>query len=239
MSVRPTIVLVALAVAGAASKLAAQSACPASFLDQGAVAPGAALTCRCAAEQTAVGSVWGSGRYTADSSICRAAVHAGAISAAGGSVTLYAGGRCEKFTGTNRNGVATADWGAYDRTFAFREGVLCSGESPGALPACPGRGVDVEDRPGACGLECSCPAEATGTVWGSDRYTADSSICAAARHAGAVRASGGPVAVFLGGRCESFQGSTRNGVQSSNWGAYDATFGFRYPLPACSPPPPR
>lgn len=239
MRVRPTIVVVALALAGAAPKLAAQSACPTNFLNQGGLAPGAALTCRCAAEETAVGSVWGSGRYTADSSICRAAVHAGAISAAGGSVTLYAGGRCEKFTGTNRNGVATSDWGAYDRTFAFREAVPCSGESPGALPACPGRGVDVEDRPGACGLECSCPAEATGPVWGSDRYTADSSICAAARHAGAVRASGGPVAVFLGDRCESFQGSTRNGVQSSEWGAYDATFGFRYPLPACSPPPPR
>jgi hypothetical protein len=239
MRVRPTVVVLALALAESVPGLVAQSACPQTFQGLGGLAAGASLTCRCDAEQTSVGSVWGSGRYTADSTICRAAVHAGAIPAAGGAVTLHAGGRCERFTGTNRNGIATSDWGGYDRTFAFREGVLCAGESPSARPPCPARGVDVESRAGACGLECSCSAEATGSVWGSDRYTADSSICAAARHAGAVRSSGGSIAVFLGGRCEAFQGSARNGIQSSDWGAYDATFGFRYPLPACSPPPSR
>jgi hypothetical protein len=73
----------------------------------------------------------------------------------------------------------------------------------------------------------------SGSVWGDQLYTADSTVCAAARHAGAVPASGGEVAIFLGGRCEGFKGRTKNGLPSADWGPYDRTFAFEYPLPRC------
>ena len=71
-------------------------------------------------------------------------------------------------------------------------------------------------------------------MWGTDTYTFDSSLCGAARHAGVVQASGGKISVFAGGKCEGMAGSTRNGVSSSNWGPYDNTFAFKWPLPNCA-----
>jgi hypothetical protein len=58
-------------------------------------------------------------------------------------------------------------------------------------------------------------------------------VCAAARHAGVLRPSGGNVLVFTAGACESSKGSSRNDVTSSDWGAFENTFAFSYPLPAC------
>src|ERR671917_1116184 len=48
-------------------------------------------------------------------------------------------------------------------------------------------------------LTCICPAELTGsgTVWGTDAYTADSATCRAALHAGAAGRRGGTVTVRM------------------------------------------
>jgi len=222
--------------AAAVSPLAAQSPCPDNFTGYGQLAAGKSITCTCAAERTGTGSVWGSDRYTADSSVCRAALHAGKIKATGGKVTVYAFGRCEQFTGTTRHGVATADWGGYDHTFAFAKEIRCAGEAPaGGPPACPQNAVGLREQPPASGHQCHCGSAAMhGALWGTDLYTLDSSVCAAARHAGAVPAAGGDVTIFIGGRCGSFEASTRNGVDSGSWGPYDNTFGFAYPLPNCA-----
>lgn len=73
---------------------------------------------------------------------------------------------------------------------------------------------------------CPPPAQSTGAVWGSGPYTLDSSICQAAAHAGVITANGGPVlAVALEG-LDSYDGSLANGVQTSTWGSYDASFMF-------------
>ncbi|MEP6946779.1 MAG: LCCL domain-containing protein [Acidobacteriota bacterium] len=67
-----------------------------------------------------------------------------------------------------------------------------------------------------------CPPNGTAqSVWGSDIYTADSSICTAAVHAGIINLEdGGQVEVeFRPGR--SIYGSTtRNGITSSTYGEY-------------------
>jgi hypothetical protein len=65
------------------------------------------------------GSLWGSGPYTADSSVCKAAIHAGALKPAGGETTVVIRGSQEKFDGSSKNGVTSAGWGKYDRTFEF------------------------------------------------------------------------------------------------------------------------
>ncbi|MCC6812098.1 MAG: hypothetical protein IT381_32045 [Deltaproteobacteria bacterium] len=65
------------------------------------------------------GSLWGSDPYTADSSVCKAAIHAGALKPAGGEATVIIKGGEPKFDGTTKNGVTSASWGKYDRTFTF------------------------------------------------------------------------------------------------------------------------
>jgi hypothetical protein len=49
---------------------------------------GEQVTCICPASGTAASPVWGSGPYTADSAVCTAALHAGATTRRGGTVTL-------------------------------------------------------------------------------------------------------------------------------------------------------
>ena len=64
-----------------------------------------------------VGSVWGADTYTDDSSICWAAVHAGAISRAGGRVVIEMREGQNSYRGTDWNGVVSQDWGAWEGSF--------------------------------------------------------------------------------------------------------------------------
>lgn len=55
-------------------------------------------------------------------------------------------------------------------------------------------------------------------IYGTDLYTDDTEICAAAAHAGAViPAAGGTVTIEIRPGTTSYQGSTRNGVISADW----------------------
>jgi actin-like ATPase involved in cell morphogenesis len=78
-------------------------------------------------------------------------------------------------------------------------------------------GADVGTR-----IAYDCPsAGRAGTVWGSDVYTADSSVCTAAVHAGKTTfANGGSVVIEMQPGGSNFQGSTRNGVTTRAWPQY-------------------
>jgi hypothetical protein len=66
------------------------------------------------------GAVWGTDLYTADSWLCRAARHAGVVGAEGGTITVeFAAGR-PLYVGSQRNGVASNDYGEYSRSLRFR-----------------------------------------------------------------------------------------------------------------------
>ena len=77
-----------------------------------------------------------------------------------------------------------------------------------------------------------CPAnppedQRTGTVWGTDIYTDDSSVCRAAVHAGKITyAAGGSVTFELLGNRSNFVGSTRNGVTSQSYSPQWPAFRF-------------
>jgi hypothetical protein len=74
-----------------------------------------------------------------------------------------------------------------------------------------------------------CPPDGTpGTVWGSDVYTADSSVCTAAVHAGKITLEkGGIVTIeFTAGR-QMYGATTRNGITTYNYGQYPHSFVFR------------
>jgi hypothetical protein len=65
-----------------------------------------------------VHSVWGTELYTGDSSICTAAVHAGAITLdAGGEVTFTMEPGQTRYEGGEANGVTSSSWGPFRTSF--------------------------------------------------------------------------------------------------------------------------
>ena len=72
------------------------------------------------------------------------------------------------------------------------------------------------------------PGGNAGTVWGSDVYTADSSVCTAAVHAGKITLDqGGTVTIeFTAGR-QTYGATTRNGIASLNYGQYPHSYVFK------------
>jgi hypothetical protein len=102
--------------AGDGDRRAAAPACPANA---GGLAVGARLDCGCSAEAAGSGSVWGSGPYTGDSSICRAALHYGAIRPGGGLVRLRVTVGRNGYPASTRNGVDANSWGSYTKSIEF------------------------------------------------------------------------------------------------------------------------
>ena len=183
------------------------------------------LACTCSAEATQRGTVRGMDLYTLNSSVCRAALHAGAISKAGGLVTVIPDVARKTYPGVTRNGVTTYNSDASEGSFRFA-----------ALPAtsdCPDDFRAFADRTER--LACTCSAEATqrGTLRGTDIYTLNSSVCRAALHAGAISKAGGMVTVIPDGARKTYAGVTRNGVTSYNSDPSEGSFRFAA-LPATS-----
>lgn len=80
---------------------------------------GEQFTISCSPDGT-FGALWGTGTYTADSSICTAAVHSGVFSQAdGGSVTIRMAVGEDSYGGSTANGVTSNDYGAYDASFTI------------------------------------------------------------------------------------------------------------------------
>lgn len=73
-----------------------------------------------------------------------------------------------------------------------------------------------------------CPSGCTadsGSAWGTDIYTSDSSVCVAAIHSGALTASeGGLLLVTMSEGLESYTGSTANGVETRDYGTWNESF---------------
>lgn len=185
--------------------------------------PGAALYMRVTG--AASGRLWGTGVYTIDSAPAAAAVHAGLLAAGQTAVvriTLLAGR--PSYEGSARNGVSSASYGSYGASYAIEAA------PPGAAV------VPMITDPGAANrIQGAAPGQtyaiwvtgraASGTIWGSGVYTADSPFAAAAVHAGLL-ADGvaGPVVVrILPGR-DSYEGSARNGVVSAAYGSYGLSY---------------
>jgi hypothetical protein len=74
----------------------------------------------------------------------------------------------------------------------------------------------------------NCPASGRiVTVWGTDIYTDDSSVCSAAVHAGLITArNGGSVTIRIKSGQSSYVGINRNGVNSQDYGNWNGSFIF-------------
>jgi hypothetical protein len=73
-----------------------------------------------------------------------------------------------------------------------------------------------------------CPSQGrVGTVWGTDLYTDDSSICSAAVHFGLITAkNGGRVTIRIQPGASFYNGTTRNGVISKRYNDWPGSFSF-------------
>ncbi len=167
------------------------------------------------------GTIWGTNTYSTDSNICAAAQHAGAITADGGGVLAVAAPGQETYPGTLQNGITSQTWGKLDRSFMFVNPNLVIGaaDSGGACTTL----ASGQDR-----ITCSCAAggSTVGGVWGSGPYTADSNICAAARHAGVIGPDGGTVTALRGPGVPAYHGNLANGVTSSDWESFNSSLIF-------------
>jgi hypothetical protein len=73
-----------------------------------------------------------------------------------------------------------------------------------------------------------CPPDGSaGSVWGTDVYTDDSSVCTAAVHLGLItEASGGRVVIQISDGLDAYEGSTENGITTQSYPAWSGSFTF-------------
>lgn len=174
-------------------------------------------------------SVWGSDIYTSDSSICTAAVHSGLITyQQGGTVTIELRPGRELYGSSERNGVTTSSYGPYQHSFVFKtpntDAVVREAEEQTSVLWNTSAGMVRFEAGKTYKFKCP-PAGKESSVWGTDTYTLDSSICTAAVHAGKLTLeSGGPVTIELRPGESTYKGSTRNGITTNNYGPYGSSF---------------
>jgi hypothetical protein len=166
------------------------------------------------------GDVYGTDVYTDDSLICPAAVHAGLIGFAnGGAVTFIVAPGDSVYRASARHGVSSRAFGSWHGSYRFdRDGG--AGQIDWKTTA---RGLTTAIA-GPLTLICP-PNGGLETVWGTDTYTDDSSICTAAVHAGVINVeAGGAVSLQPVGAVQSYVASSRNGVPSREYGAWPNAF---------------
>jgi beta-lactamase regulating signal transducer with metallopeptidase domain len=196
------------------------------------------------------GAVWGSGTYTDDSRLAAAAVHAGLLRPGEeGTVTVRILPGQASYEGSDRNGVPSQPYGAWEGSYRFEQ-------SPTPAPAplggstsavSPPRGLLVRPDPGTLEKLRDHPGETfhfmvtgavNGPVWGGtdNVYTDDSDLATAAVHAGTLQpGQRGIVAVTILPDRGSYEASDRNGVQSRAWAAWGGSYRIE---PAAAPRPP-
>jgi len=189
---------------------------------------GQTFTLACSPGGTA-GSVWGSDIYTADSSVCTAAVHSGLINLQqGGTVTIELHPARSIYGCSERNGVTSSPYGFYGSSFVFKtpntEALVL--EADDQTPVLWNTSATMVGGGNGKTYKFKCPSNGTeGTVWGTNVYTIDSSICNAAAHAGKfTRESGGSVTIELRPGESAYKGTTRNGIKTNDYGAHGRSF---------------
>lgn len=188
---------------------------------------GPALTCGCSAEQAKEGAtIWGTNPYQYYSSLCRAALHAGAITAGGGTIIVTPKAKVPFFPAVRRNGIDAASTGGADGfTVAATDGSKVVGpfeikDNALTLDVCPSNYTGFPDD--APVLTCGCSAEQVkdgGTIWGTNPYQNYSSLCRAAVHAGAIKPNGGMIVVKPVREAPFYPSVTKNGIDSASTGS--------------------
>jgi hypothetical protein len=185
--------------------------CPSTF-------PGGvtSLNCRCP-----VGphrrSAYGNFYYAEESGLCAAAQHAGAIRRQGGSIVARVQEGRTYYVGTFQNGIQSFRRGPSNRTITFAGTYNSREERFGRFPLCKDMFRIYPAAERRSGLTCRCLVGIRGwdgAVFGSGPYASHSGLCAAARHAGALRSVDGLITVIPLPSQNEYRASTQNGVTS-------------------------
>lgn len=215
-------------------------ACPSLFENVGEMAIGESRSCVCT--RTGGIGVRGSGRYDPSSSLCEAALHAGALARPGDVVTFWRQPDCPRLWGSAANGVVSKNFAAPTATFSFTAEPPPCPPPPSAsadLAPCPALfSRELEAMPEGSSFDCTCEytRHRKGSLWGTRVYYIGSDVCDAAQHAGMVGGKGSTVTVFLGGECERFYGSRGFGKESGSRRKPGRSMAFQQPYPECPGP---
>ena len=150
--------------------------------------------------------------------MCTAAAHMGLITLEDGGtfVVTFLEGQ-EEYEGTEQNDIETSSWGSYGLSFSVSsEAMEIEWNS---------RAYDLEGEVGDS-FAVTCPENGdTSSIWGTEIYTSDSSMCTAAAHMGLITLEDGGsfVVTFLEGQ-EEYEGTEQNDIETSNWGSYSLSF---------------
>lgn len=175
-------------------------------------------------------SIYGTSTYTTDSAVCVAGLHMGLVSRlGGGNIKVRIKGAQTLYVGSVRNGVQSNFYGSYPNSYTFIDIVtgaeIITSDIPEIKWTTTAAALFQYNLPQFTFL---CPkGGAAGSLWGTDIYTYDSSVCTAAVHAGLIGfAQGGVVTPVLMPGQASYTGSTRNGVTSQSYGPWSGSFVF-------------
>jgi hypothetical protein len=180
-------------------------------------------------------TVWGTTIYTDDSSVCTAAVNYGLVTVeSGGTVTIEMLPGLASYSGSNRNGTTTDSWAAWGSSFVFigqpihNTDVGYGGTDLGYGGFDWGAAAsDFRGQNGQRYLYICSPGGSPGYLWGTGTYTDDSSVCTAAVQQGLITlAKGGYVTIEIQPGANSYTGSTKNGITSSDWGSWSGSYTF-------------
>ncbi|MCW1930842.1 LCCL domain-containing protein [Pararhodobacter zhoushanensis] len=178
------------------------------------------------------GSVWGSDVYTDDSSVARAAVHAGVLQVGETGVvevTILPGQ--QTYSGSSANGVQSSNYGSWSGSFSF-----AGAPAAPSAPMAPANMTGLRSQVGQT-LSFTVTGAASGSVWGSGVYTDDSSVARAAVHAGVLQVGEtGVVQINILPGQQAYQGSSAHDVQSANYGTWSGSFSFANAAPAAPMP---
>ena len=176
---------------------------------------------------SASGEVWGSDVYTDDSSVGAAAVHAGLVGVgdlAFVKVTLLPGQA--RYEGTSRYGVTSQAYEQWDGSFRLEPAPPpWTVQLPGGEDA--SRLVQLSTMRGRTGTSfvVQVVGVASGSVWGAGTYTDDSSIAAAAVHAGLLKpGEAGLIRVTTAAGQAAYVASDQNGIKSQAFGPFEGSF---------------
>lgn len=185
---------------------------------------GKAFTWNCPPGGSASGTIYGTDLYTTDSPVCVAAVHAGKIDFdKGGPVTFQIRAGAPSYAASTKAGIASQAWGAYGSSFAFEIDLNAANEIAWTHNA----SAHASDTGKTYTFTCPANGALNTPVYGSDTYTTDSAICVAAVHAGKIKPdAGGKVTIKIQPGQPKYEATTRHGVQTNGWGAYDSSYVF-------------
>jgi hypothetical protein len=178
-------------------------------------------------EGSTIGTVWGSGPYTSDSSVPALAVHAGLLMV-GETKLLHVScvGELTHFVASTAHAVTSLDWET-----AWSGVTLTIASLPPPAETCfhwwcarrcvtAGQEFEIVVKGQVSVLERQ--------VWGDVFYSDDSDVRVAAVHAGIlVDGEEGTLVVSCHGYQASFASTTRNGVTSEAWGEYPQSWSLR------------